>query len=428
MWVWQSLNGLPEKQSLTVGDELKVELNFPENVLKRFKIYVEPENKGVLEFQGSHLGKKVISFGDNWPVAVQPGTVNLQLRLFGIFPIKNMTVQVVPALKVIPGGHSIGVLLYSGGVIVVGYSPIILQDGRRRYPAREAGLEVGDVILKINDQKVRNDQEAIRLINEWGQGGAPIEIVYKRKERTYKTRVKPLFCPETGRYRIGLFIRDSAAGIGTLTFYEPKGRMYGALGHIITDIENNHVIKPGEGRIVKASVQGIQPGRRGQPGEKIGVFIEDRELTGTIDKNTPFGIFGRLATPIKNRYYRRPIPVAFAHQVQEGPAHLLTVVSGDKIEKFSINIEKVIHQEKPDGKGLVIKITDPRLLELTGGIVQGMSGSPIIQNGRLVGAVTHVFVNDPTRGYGIMAEWMLRQTILKTRQISSLPGLFIFAI
>jgi stage IV sporulation protein B len=205
-----------------------------------------------------------------------------------------------------------------------------------------------------------------------------------------------------------MYIRDSAAGVGTLTFYDPKHKVYGALGHVITDMDTGKPIRVGDGKVVKSNVTSIQKGESGEPGEKRAIFFQENQVIGNIQKNTPFGIFGKMNSPPGEGLMNREIPVALAEQVTEGPAKILTVVDGQKVEQFDIQIVHVLRQKFPATKGLIIKVIDPRLLEKTGGIVQGMSGSPIIQNGKLVGAVTHVFVNDPTSGYGTFIEWMLQ--------------------
>jgi stage IV sporulation protein B len=255
---------------------------------------------------------------------------------------------------------------------------------------------------------VQSDSQVADIVNQTGQTGNSLDILIKRNGQTLNLAINPLLCNETNRYRIGLFVRDSAAGVGTMTFYDPKSGAYGALGHVITDSDTNQPIDVERGKIVSASISGIQYGRRGQPGEKIGVFIDEEKTLGNIRKNCNFGIFGSLTQPMTSTEANgEAIPVASMSQVTVGPAEILTVVDGQNIERFSIEIQKVTVQETPETKGMVIKITDPRLLERTGGIIQGMSGSPIIQNGKLVGAVTHVFVHDPTRGYGCFIDWML---------------------
>jgi stage IV sporulation protein B len=345
------------------------------------------------------------------PVATVPGRVDMQIKLLGLIPLNHMVVNVVPAVRVVPGGHSIGVLLHSRGVMVVGHAVITDPQGNKHNPALEAGILNGDIILKINGRRVQSEQQVRSEISRCGQTGSPVTLEIKRGQRVFTTRLNPVFCAETKRYRIGLYVRDSAAGIGTLTFYEPKSKKYGALGHVITDFETNRRIDLEDGQIVEAVVQGIRPGRRGQPGEKIGLFTGDG-LTGNIEKNTSYGIFGSLRQPLANPLYPQPIPVALVYQVKRGPAEILTVLRGNRIGRYSVEILQVMPQNRWEGKGLVIKVIDPELLRQTGGIIQGMSGSPIIQNGRIVGAVTHVFVNDPTRGYGVLAEWMIYEANL----------------
>ncbi len=359
------------------------------------------------------------------------GNAIVQFKILGLVPIRTVEVDVLPEVKVIPGGNSIGVVLHSRGVIVVGHSPIATVDDQQVNPAKEGGIAVGDVILSMNGILVQSDSQVADIIDQNGKEERELEIVFKRGDQEMRSNIKPALCNDTKRYRIGLFVRDSAAGVGTLTFYHPQSRSYGALGHVITDSDTNQPIDCEQGKIVAAKVSGIQHGLRGQPGEKIGVFIEEDQLLGNIQKNTKFGIYGNLSTELSNELYAEAISVASMNQIQLGDAEILTVVNGQAIERFRIEIQKVNLQEYPEGKGLVIKVTDPILLEKTGGIVQGMSGSPIIQNGKIIGAVTHVFVHDPTRGYGCFIDWMLMESGVipkienKTaRKLFSLSGFF----
>lgn len=362
------------------------------------------------------------------PVSLQPlkvGSSTVEFRLLGFIPIRTVQVDVLPPIRLIPGGHSIGVVLHSQGVIVVGNSPVQTVDGQSVSPAKEAGITVGDVILSINGTPVDSDSQVAEIIDSNGQNNTPVDIMLKRGDAHVQITVKPVLCNDTKRFRIGLFVRDSAAGVGTLTFYDPKSQAYGALGHVITDSDTNQPIACEQGKIVMATVSGIQQGKRGQPGEKIGVFIEEDKLLGDIQKNTQFGIYGNITSKLVNEIYPDGLPAASMTQVQTGPAEILTVVDGQNIEKFNIEIQKVNLQEMPESKGMVIKITDPRLLEKTGGIIQGMSGSPIIQNGKIVGAVTHVFVHDPTRGYGCFIDWMLMESgLIPPREKNSAKRLF----
>ncbi|MDD4752256.1 MAG: SpoIVB peptidase [Desulfitobacteriaceae bacterium] len=393
---------LPNEQHLIVGDTIDFPSLVPQELLKNVSVHVKTDKIGVLEINGSPVNEKGYRYMGTPAVAAEPGKLNLELKVFGVIPLKSMMVDVLPEIQVIPGGHSVGVILQTEGVMVVGHSAVYGKDGETLFPAKDAGIELGDLLVSINDDKIKNDKHAAELINKYGPGGI-LRVEVKRSGKAQEMKVVPHFCEDTKTYRIGLYIRDNAAGVGTLTFYEPNEGKYGALGHMITDLD----IRPGEkGKIVKAQIQGIKPGKKGEPGEKIAMFVGDA-LKGDIDHNSNFGIFGKLDNPINNSFYKTGISVAFANQIQEGPAEIITVIQGDKLEKFDINILKVLPQHHPTGKGLVIQVTDPRLLKETGGIIQGMSGSPIVQNSKLVGAVTHVFVNDPTKGYGCLAEWML---------------------
>ncbi len=330
-------------------------------------------------------------------------------------------------VRLIPGGQSIGVLLASKGVVVTGQSSVVLTEaGKKTYPAAGTGIKPGDIIVKINNVAVINENQFRELVTKAGMSGCHALLEVKRGRDVFFTRINPVYCRKELGYRLGLTIKDFAAGIGTLTFYEPENLFFGALGHIITDLNSaGSQEKPLEfygGKIIGTNVQGIYRGKRGRPGEKIGILQDGAILNGTIEENTRFGIFGVLQGPLKNQLFDQPLKVAAAEDIYEGPAEVLTVLKGERVEKFSIEITRINLNGREDGKGMVIKITDPRLLDLAGGIVQGMSGSPIIQNHKLVGAVTHVFVNDPVRGYGVPLEWMLIESeIMKNKKKNIKP-------
>lgn len=399
---FRTIYGLPPHMRIMEGDIALFSVNFP------LTLKVEPDLFEQSIRTESYLTKYTLS-RSVFLEKLKLGTATVQFKLLGIIPIRTVQVDVLPPIQLIPGGHSIGVVLHSRGVIVVGQSPVHIANEQYVSPAKDAGIIIGDSILRINGIPVHSDSQVAEIIDTSGKEERDVEIDLKRGEEQINISLKAVLCSDTKRYRIGLFVRDSAAGVGTLTFYDSKSRAYGALGHIITDSDTNQPIDCEQGKIVSAAVSGIQHGKRGQPGEKIGVFIDEDHLLGDIQKNTKFGIYGQLATKMSNELYSEAIPVASMNQIQTGFAEILTVVDGQTIERFSIDIQKVNLQESPEGKGLVIKVTDPILLEKTGGIVQGMSGSPIIQNGKIVGAVTHVFVHDPTRGYGCFVDWMLME-------------------
>ncbi len=306
---------------------------------------------------------------------------------------------------VVPGGQSIGIKLHASGILVVGYH--LLHEGKESIsPGERADLHVGDVIDSVNGLPVESIQQVSKLVQTAGEHKQILMFGYHRKGHSFTAKVRPILDDETDSYRIGLYIRDSASGVGTLTFYVPSSHGFGALGHVITDVDTGEPIE-GKGQIVHAAVTSIDRGESGQPGEKRGLFVNEKLILGTISKNTQFGVFGYMQMAPDHGFSQTAIPIARPDEVHPGPATILTVVHDQKVELFNVLIVKAHKQENDDIKGLIIRVTDQRLLEKTGGIVQGMSGSPILQNGKLVGAVTHVFVSDPTQGYGVYAEWML---------------------
>lgn len=333
------------------------------------------------------------------------GSDEVILKLAGI-PIKKLNVDVKKNLKMMPGGQSIGVKLNTLGVLVVGHHLVDSGD-EKKSPGEEAGIKVGDIIMNINGNKIEKMEDVTPIVQKAGEEQKPLQMMIQRDKEKINTTLMPLKDKAEHFFKLGLYIRDSAAGIGTMTFYEPKSKKYGALGHVISDMDTKKPIVVEDGQLVKSTVTSIEKGINGNPGEKLADFSPHRKVIGNIKKNSPFGIFGHLKEDLKNGVFDQPMSIALSHQVKEGPAQILTVVDGDKVHPYDIEIVTTIPQKFPATKGMVIKVTDPDLLKKTGGIVQGMSGSPIIQDGKLIGAVTHVFVNDPTSGYGVHIEWML---------------------
>ncbi len=350
----------------------------------------------------SATGDQQISVAAN-----ESGEGEMMVELAGI-PVKKVNVNVLSDFKVIPGGQSIGVKLNTLGVLVVGHHQIDTEDGKQS-PGEIAGVQVGDIIKEINGKKIEKMSDVGPFVQESGKTGEPLNLSLVRDNEDVNTKLMPLKDKNDEAYRIGLYIRDSAAGIGTMTFYHPETKKYGALGHVISDMDTKEPIVVSDGQIVRSTVTSIEKGSNGDPGEKLARFSSDKEIIGNIKRNSPFGIFGELHKQVNNGVMDQPLPIALSHQVKPGPAKILTVVEDDKVEEFDIEIVSAVPQKIPATKGMVVKITDKRLLDKTGGIVQGMSGSPIIQDGKLIGAVTHVFVNDPTSGYGVHIEWMLSE-------------------
>ena len=334
----------------------------------------------------------------------EDGEYDAAVSVYGL-PVRSVHVQETAPVYVEPGGQSIGILLQTDGVSIVGFSPIVLEDGSSVNPALEAGLEKGDFITTINEQRVNSNDDVAAIIDKAGQGGELCAITYLRNGIKHSAVARPLFCTDCNAWRIGLYVRDNTAGIGTLSFYDPESGKYGALGHEVPDLKYG-TENDDKGCIVRASVQGIKQGESGVPGEKVGVFL-DEDWQGSIVKNNAYGVFGTLDSAPVVRYCGQTMPAALPSEIETGPAEIYTVIDGENIESFDINIIKCMEGYKLTGKCMVLEVTDKELLKKTGGIVQGMSGSPIIQNGKIVGAVTHVFVNDPTKGYGIYIENML---------------------
>ncbi|HEY8462976.1 MAG TPA: SpoIVB peptidase [Bacillota bacterium] len=332
------------------------------------------------------------------------------LKLFGRIPIKKLQVEVANPTMIIPGGQSIGVVFSSQGVVVVGTLPVIDVSRVRRFPAREAGIKPGDILLAINNIPINHVEEVEYFLRNYTKKEQKLRLIIKRNNQLKNLEIRPVLTVKDGgkRYMLGIFVDDPAAGVGTLSFYDPETLWFAGLGHRIAKIGGRNGIDFNQGEIVMANINGIRRGLPGKPGEKIGIFQGTQIAVGQIKKNTRFGIYGTLKKAFFN-FGTTPIPAAFNSQVNVGNAEIYTVLKGSRIGKYKVKIIKVFRQHSPRDKGMVIKVTDPVLLRETGGIIQGMSGSPIIQNGRLVGAVTHVFVNDPTKGYGVLAEWMLKE-------------------
>ena len=303
---------------------------------------------------------------------------------------------------VVPVGRAVGIKLFSDGVLVVGLSPVETQSGSRS-PGRECGLKEGDVITHINGDEVDTIEQVQELVAS--QEGAPLTIQAMRGQRQMQLTAAAVENSQ-GVYQLGVWLRDSMAGIGTVTFYDPSSGVFAALGHGINDVDTAMLMPLESGSIMPASVSDVQKGEAGQPGELHGEFDLTRDL-GTLYANTSRGVFGRLTEPAALTDGLQAVEVAPADEVETGDAVILSNIRGDEVEQFDVRITHV-SREGDGTRSLMLEVTDPGLLQATGGIVQGMSGSPIHQNGRLVGAVTHVLVDDPTRGYGIFAEIMCK--------------------
>jgi stage IV sporulation protein B len=311
-------------------------------------------------------------------------------------------------ITVYPGGQPIGVKLNTKGVLVVALSDIEGVNGKTPSPAANAGVQIGDSIIKINDVEINHAEDVTRLINEEKRSEITLKVQRKNDNNFFEIKVTPTLDSTDGKQKIGLWVRDSTAGVGTLTFYHEKSKKFAALGHPITDADTGTILSVNNGVIVSSNIVSIKKGTKGNPGELRGLFIEENKIKGQIIKNTQCGVFGDGTKSLINNKFNKPMKIALKNEIKVGKAEILTTISNSEPELFDIEIQKLLPQNTPGSKSMVIRITDPRLLEKTGGIVQGMSGSPIIQNNKIIGAVTHVLINKPDTGYGIYIEWMLK--------------------
>lgn len=329
------------------------------------------------------------------------GDYDATVKLFGLIPVKEVTVNVEPQKNLSPGGKAVGIKMFTKGLICVGTQEIEDESGRKVNAAKTSDIKNGDIIISVNNTELHTVEQFAELVEK--SNGRTLNLKVSRDDNVENKAVTPV--KTNDGYKLGIWVRDSTAGIGTITFVDNDSGTYAALGHPITDVDTGELMPVDKGSITPAEIVGVKKGGRGSPGELYGVFDAEGSDCGIITKNTNQGIYGRLL-PEHNLDVGQEIPVAAKTEIKTGKAYILANVSGDKIEKFGIEIQKIMRYA-PDDKNMIVKIKDERLLNITGGIVQGMSGSPIVQNGKLVGAVTHVFVNDPTRGYGIFIENML---------------------
>ncbi len=321
------------------------------------------------------------------------------------FKIKTVEVMAIPKeIQLYPGGNVVGIKLQTNGPLVVGFSDIENEEQKPYSPSKESGINLGDVILAINEIEINSSEFLAETLNSLKLDELDVKI--ERDGKILYKKVKPVKTSD-GKNKIGLWVRDSTAGIGTVTFIDPETGLYGALGHPITDVDTGDIIKISKGNIVNSSIVNVKRGEKGNPGELKGVFINDDIKLGNVKHNTKYGIFGEYSL---ENFYGEKLSIALKNEIQEGPAKIISTIDNDKPKMYDVVIEKLLQQDNPSSKSMIIKVVDEELLEKTGGIVQGMSGSPIIQNNKLVGAVTHVLVNKPDTGYGIYIEWMLKES------------------
>lgn len=309
-----------------------------------------------------------------------------------ITAVLAFTVSAALPERLVPVGRTVGIRLESDGLVVVGF-------GEEHSPAQDAGLKIGDTIQRVNGETTANCEQFKTIAA--AAGGEPLTLEVLRDGKTLEIVVEPEQNGET--CRLGLMLRDGMAGIGTVTFYDPDTGLFGALGHGVNELRSMILLPLAYGEILPSQVVEVQKGEGGAPGILKGAFNVEERL-GDVEANTCHGIFGMANEALSDA---EPVPVAAPNEVHTGKAAILSNVQEDRVEEFSVEITKLFPAGQDMGRNLLLTITDPRLLQTTGGIVQGMSGSPILQDGKLIGAVTHVLVDNPTQGYGIFIDNML---------------------
>lgn len=321
------------------------------------------------------------------------------------FNIKTITANVLPNTKVVPLGELAGLKLYTKGILVVGVSEIKGYDNKVYKPYEEAGIEQGDTILKINSEEVNTTEELLACVSKYK--GNKMNITYIKNGETVEKTITPVKA-SANTFKIGLWVRDSGAGVGTLTFYSPSTNSYAALGHGIQDVDTQELLEISSGEFVTAKITKVQKGEKDKPG-KIEGTTENSKTIGEIYSNTEYGVYGKIVNSSEKINEQDAIEVANRNEIKTEKASIICTIENGVKKEYEVEIEKVYTNNYKNNKNMIVKVTDKELLDKTGGIIQGMSGSPIIQNGKLIGALTHVFVTDPTKGYGVFADTMIKQ-------------------
>lgn len=366
----QLLRTLPDRLSVAVGQRAVLDAPFP------------------LTVQAQEDVSAGASLDETLPE--EAGKSTATISFLGLLPLREVEIDISDDLRLYPGGQAVGVALHTQGVLVVGTSD--LSDAYS--PARLAGVKAGDLITQAGGQTLESAEQLTALVASMGE--APLPLTIRRGESILELTLTPKRDGESGDYRIGAWVRDSTAGVGTLSFYgalEEGGALrFGALGHAITDSDTQQVLTVGRGQIMQADVVDVRKGEAGFPGELKGSFLRENRALGDIFVNNQYGIYGELDALPEHPLYPEGLPIGRRDAVHTGPATILSTVGTGGMREYDVEIVEVARQSEPAQRSMVLRVTDPELLERTGGIVQGMSGSPIIQDGRLIGAVTHVCV------------------------------------
>lgn len=394
-------NKIPNEIKMLVSTEEDFDFNIP------IQAEIDTDNIGVLSVNHEKIPSNGITIDLNKPFTISShvtGQYSVNLKLFGLISIKEVSINVIDTVEVLPCGNPIGIYVKTDGILVLGSGTIKGLDGLSYEPSINK-LKSGDYILSVNNIEVSSKSNLIDEIQNCN--GKSVNLKVRRNDEIFSVKIQPVKSVDN-IYKIGAWIREDTQGIGTLTFVTNTGE-FGALGHGITDIDTGLLMEICKGTLYEADIMSVIKGKEGTPGELIGVIHQNNQnKLGEINQNTNQGIFGKILPTCKAFSQKRGMTVGLKQEVKRGKATILCYVD-HKIEEYEIEILSADISNINMSKGMVIKITDEELLKKTGGIVQGMSGSPIIQNNKLIGAVTHVFIQDSTKGYGTFIENMLNK-------------------
>ncbi len=378
-WVREAAS-LPDALTLTSGQKFVVQTGLP---------MLAASDGGAVSVLASQDERVTIS-------AEAGGQTSVTFSLLGLIPVHETRVNVVEERTLIPGGQAVGVALKTRGVLVVSDA------------AKGRALRAGDVILSADGKNVESTKALSEQIGTAQTDTVRLEVLRGGQTITVDAQAKP--DPSDGRRKLGVWVRDSTAGVGTLTYIDPANQAYGALGHAIVDADTGRLLAAREGAILHASIVGVTKGQSGKAGELKGNFLKAGEQIGSLMENCEYGIYGVLDDMPENLLYPQGLRAGARSAVHTGTASIIATVDADGPQEYGVEIVRCFAQSEPSQKGMILRVTDERLLEKTGGIVQGMSGSPILQDGRIIGAVTHVYLSDATQGYGMYIEWMLEKS------------------
>ena len=406
LWVLFAYKQIPGSIKLKVGEELIWNMGLPiVGEISKSEREEELQAVAVNEQAESNISGNSIRIDLSETITMKADMLSsyqMDLKLFGFIPFKQVEVDVIDEMTLTPVGLPIGIYLKTEGILVIGVGDYTSIDGRSVSPADNI-LKSGDYIREVDGQEISDKNAFIKMVE--ASGGKPMILTICREQEEFAAKLTPIQ-NQNGEYKLGIWVRDNAQGVGTMTFVDSRGN-FGALGHGITDVDTSLIMQLRSGTLYKTDIVAIKKGVKGEPGEMTGMIdYSDKNILGIVTQNTEKGIFGTCNEKMIDRVDCAPLPIGLKQEVEKGEAQIYCTVDGEPAY-YDIVIKDVHLDNDNVNKGIVIQVTDPELIALTGGIIQGMSGAPIIQNGKIVGAVTHVLINDATSGYGIFIEEML---------------------